>query len=143
MAVEGCHICAMVESDDAATIVHRDDLWTATMVTEVPGWLMLCVNRHAEGGWSLTPDEAAAFGPLYVAVSTAIRQVCDAERVYLLYVGENALHFHALALPRQADTPPDLWGPGIVARSPELANREKALQLVPRLRDAVAAALRV
>jgi diadenosine tetraphosphate (Ap4A) HIT family hydrolase len=136
-----CHICEMVANDDPAMIVYRDAAWTASMVADVPGWVMLCANRHVEGGWSLAPDEAASFGPLYAAVAKAIREVCDAERVYLLYVGENALHFHALALPRSAGTPPEQRGPGIVARSAELADRDEALRLVPQLHDAVASAM--
>jgi diadenosine tetraphosphate (Ap4A) HIT family hydrolase len=141
MADDNCHICAMVANAEDASTVYRDDLWTATAAIGVPGWVMLCANRHAEGGWGLSKDEATSFGPLYSAVSSALRDVCDAECVYMLYLGENALHFHALAVARGADAPPEHRGPGIVAKMPELANSEEALKLVPPLRDAVAATL--
>ncbi|HVM39945.1 MAG TPA: HIT family protein, partial [Acidimicrobiia bacterium] len=67
---------------------------------EVPGWVFVELNRHAEGPWSLEPAEAATLGPLLTQVSQAVRSVTGAERVYWMAYGELMPHFHVLVAPR-------------------------------------------
>ena len=130
-----CHICEMGRSTAPETTIYADGLWTAGTVADVPGWVMLWTNRHTDGPWELSADEASSFGPLYVGLARAVREACKGERVYLLYLGENALHFHAMLVPRRADAPPDLRGPGIVAKAGELADRESALRVAASIRQ--------
>ena len=61
------------------------------------------------------------------ALSVAIRTAIPAERVYLIGLGENSLHFHCLLMPRTADTPQDWRGPQLLAHGKDLADPEQAL----------------
>ena len=51
----------------------------------------------------LTPDEAAALGPLLRRVSAALTEVTDAARIYTLMTVEGAPHAHLWLVPRAAD----------------------------------------
>jgi diadenosine tetraphosphate (Ap4A) HIT family hydrolase len=77
--------------------------WVAIAAGDVPGWLRLQTMRHGEWLWDMTGDEAAEFGPLAAALSAALRRVTGAARVYLIALGENSLHMHALLIPRYGD----------------------------------------
>ena len=142
MADGDCHFCQVDRDASPETIVYRDDLWTAGLVAPVPGWVMLWTRRHVEGGWALAPDEAAGFGPLYVELAHAVREVCAAERVYLMYTGENAIHFHCLVSAHAADALPEHRGPGVVQKGAELADREEAIRIIGLVRAALDASSR-
>jgi diadenosine tetraphosphate (Ap4A) HIT family hydrolase len=129
VAHDDCHFCQTDNAASSDVVVYRDDIWTVGSVADVPGWIMIWANRHVEGGWRLAQEEAVTFGPLYVKVASALRKVCDAERVYMMYLGETGLHFHCLAIPRAADAPPERRGPGVVQRAAEFADRREAVRV--------------
>jgi len=96
-----CAICKMASRISEQRIIERGEHWVAH-ATNVPGWVMIATTRHGEWSWDLTPEETGTMGAMVAMASHAIRQVCDAERVYMIGLGENALHFHFLLIPRYA-----------------------------------------
>jgi diadenosine tetraphosphate (Ap4A) HIT family hydrolase len=127
----------MRDADDSTVLFH-DEQWTALAASGVPGWVMLLANRHTDGWlWDLAPAEAASYGPMLKALSVAIRTAMPAERVYLIGLGENSLHFHCLLMPRTAETPQDWRGPQLLAHGKDLADPEQALRVATQLRSAV------
>jgi diadenosine tetraphosphate (Ap4A) HIT family hydrolase len=106
MSAADCRICALV-SQARPDIVHADDLWHASLLPgrEVPGWLVLCLRRHAEEATGMNPAEAATFGPLVARLSEALKAATAAERVYLMAFGEEFPHWHVLLAARPADLP--------------------------------------
>jgi diadenosine tetraphosphate (Ap4A) HIT family hydrolase len=136
---DGCHVCALGASATDTQIVYRDDTWTAASPIAVPGWVMLFTDRHNEGVWELEPDEAEQFGRLTVLLTGALRQVCDADRVYVMYAGENALHFHAMLMARTADVPEEWRGARLLDRHSDLADPDRANSVLTALREKLAA----
>jgi diadenosine tetraphosphate (Ap4A) HIT family hydrolase len=136
------HRCAMCElatslADDA--VAYRDDEWTIGMAVEVPGRPMLLTNAHIEGLDGLDDARAAAFGRLAARLTRAIKDVCGAERVYLVYQGEHAAHFHAMAMARGADIPADWRGMALLGHRDELTDPVAARQIVAAVRQQLAA----
>jgi diadenosine tetraphosphate (Ap4A) HIT family hydrolase len=106
---------------------------------DVPGWILFCVNRHAEGLWSLTPEEAADFGRLAQRLGAAVKEVCASERVYLLVFGEHVLHFHAMVQSRGADVPDDARSGAMLGRAAEFADRDAAAEVGRKVAAVLAA----
>lgn len=137
---DGCDLCARARGDaePVGGWVLRNGPWTvgAGPGFEAPGWMFVELHsRHAEGPWSLTPDEAASLGPLLSRVSSAVRDVTGAERVYWIAFGEVWPHFHMLLLPRLPDTPADMRGPALFLARDQFVNAERAASVAGQLRD--------
>lgn len=100
-----CHVCdAVVGAEDR--VVYDDRVWRAFQVADVPGWVMLAPTEHVEGAWSLTDEQAARFGGALRGVSAAVKRVTSADRVYCVYLGETAKHFHVGLFPLQPGDEP-------------------------------------
>jgi diadenosine tetraphosphate (Ap4A) HIT family hydrolase len=106
-----CLICSMEEADPASR-VFLDELWAAEAAPgyEVPGWFFLRARRHAEKLTGLDDAETATFGRRAHDLVSAVERVTGAPAVYLLSLGENYLHFHALVAARGDQVPPELRG---------------------------------
>ena len=106
-----CLICSMEEADPASR-VFLDELWAAEVAPgyEVPGWFFLRARRHAEKLTGLGDAETATFGRRAHDLVSAVERVTGAPAVYLLSLGENYLHFHALVAARGEQVPPELRG---------------------------------
>jgi len=124
------------ESSDQ--VVFEDELWSAGVAGGIPGWIRLQTKRHGDWSWGLTSEEATSFGPVLARLSSALRDVCGAETVYTIALGDNSMHFHTLLIPRAADAPPELRGPGLLAKAPELVNHDEAHRIADLLRSRVA-----
>ena len=94
-----CAICKMAITIPERRVIERGEHWVAH-ATAIPGWIMVATTRHGEWSWGMTPEEANSMGSMVAKASQAIREVCDAERVYMIGLGENSVHFHFLLIPR-------------------------------------------
>ena len=134
-----CHVCEMRNRSTPQDLIYQDDLWTATVAQDAPGWIMVQANRHGEDWlWGLTSSEAGSLGPLLKRLTRALKEVSNANRVYLQALGENSLHFHALLIPRLPDTPADWRGPTLIHHINDLADPTGCRLTAGRLRDALA-----
>ena len=93
----GCHICELAAGKDA---VWSDEHWMVCPASGGVGCFLVLSRRHAVGVWSLNDAEAAGYGPLLKRLGTAIRELCPADRVYIVTYGEGHPHFHAAVMPR-------------------------------------------
>ena len=79
------------------------------------GWLVAKPLRHITMLSDLTTPEAVALGPLIQRVAAALGQVLRPEKVYSVLFSEQRefshIHFHLI--PRPADLPTELRGPGV------------------------------
>lgn len=134
-----CHVCQLRADTPEESVVFTGELWTATLAADVPGWIMIMLNRHTgDWLWGLTAEESSALGPLMQRLSEAARTEAGAERVYLMGFGENWQHFHFMLLSRPASIPEEIRGPGMLGKAPELADRPQALRVGALIRKRLA-----
>lgn len=68
----------------------------------LPGFLILKTKRHIEEADELHPAEAREMGMVLQKVTSAIRFVTGAQKVYILKFGEGVRHLHFWVFPRTA-----------------------------------------
>ncbi|MFE6366058.1 hypothetical protein ACFVP3_39670 [Streptomyces sp. NPDC057806] len=136
---QNCLICGLEDSDEA-NVVFRDELWAAEVVPsyDVPGWFFLRARRHAERITGLNEQELETFGRRARDMAAAVTRATGAETTYILMFGEAFPHFHALIAARTAEVPADRRGGDIIKLRAEQADPERALALVPAVREAYA-----
>jgi diadenosine tetraphosphate (Ap4A) HIT family hydrolase len=134
-----CRVCEMRTGGPDGSVVYADELWTVTLGADVPGWFMVIANRHGDDWlWGLSDKEAAALGPLMRDIAAAAETEAAAESVYLMGLGERWQHFHFILMGRQASTPMEFRGPGLLGHAAELADRDEALRIGARVRSLLA-----
>jgi diadenosine tetraphosphate (Ap4A) HIT family hydrolase len=132
MSTEGCPICDMVNTCSTEELVLDHHLFRAQTLLDAPGWLLLSCKRHAEGFWSLTEEEAAAFGLTARQLTQALQAQTTAARVYVLVYNETTPHLHAVLIARRPDEAVE--DTGLHQRAHALADRERALAMATELR---------
>jgi diadenosine tetraphosphate (Ap4A) HIT family hydrolase len=105
-----CNACAEVAGEISAPggVIYEDGRWFVSHHTGPytdPGELIVKTRRHCESLAELTPEEAAALGPVLHSAVAALEQVVTAERIYALSFNERVRHLHFLLLPRTASMP--------------------------------------
>lgn len=133
---ENCHVCKAFADDQR--FVYDEGPWFA-FATDVPGWLMLGTKEHQEGMWNLSADDAVALGPAIRALGSAVKQVTNAHRVHMVFLGETGLHFHLGFFPRAEGDPPLLDSAPLGAAAQTQADPEQARVLEQRIRLTLAA----
>lgn len=135
-----CLPCNLEGADPAATI-YRDDTWSCEVAdgSEVPGWFVLRLRRHAEGWEGLIRDEAEGFGVVSQRIANAIQKATGAPTVYFLSFGEKYRHFHFLVIIRPDDLAPELKGAGILALRATHRDMTAALKTAAKVRSALVA----
>lgn len=96
--------------------LYDDGLWRLEHTFEpfpMVGWLILKPLRHVESLADLTPDEAAALGPLLRRITAAMMATLALARVYAALYAESVPHVHIHLIPRAPDLPEALYGPHI------------------------------
>lgn len=93
-----CTVCELGKGG-ARMVVHEDDLFVVAQSRRYPWGLVIATQRHNGGFWTMTDDEAAAFGPLARRVGRAMVESWT-DRVYLAAFGEEVLHFHGMLMVR-------------------------------------------
>jgi diadenosine tetraphosphate (Ap4A) HIT family hydrolase len=119
-------------------IVLRDDLFTAFVLADRPGWVLYATNRHGDWTWGMTDEEAAAFGPFLKRLSSALREATDATHIYYVGLGENTLHFHGILASRYQPFAKDIQA-ALAARGAEIADAAAADAVATKLRGLLGA----
>ncbi len=97
-----CPICAA----RGAGRIHRGSAWSVRAHPDpspLAGWVILDLDRHAEGWDDLTDAEAAEFGAMVRRSVGAVRGATGCDRVYLLSFCEAVPHLHLHLAPRRID----------------------------------------
>jgi len=94
--------------------VYDDGLWRVAhaFTSALPGWMVVVSQRHLTSASQLTPEEAAALGPLLSLLSTAIEAETGASKCYVIFLAEapGFEHLHIHVIPRRSDMPADRIG---------------------------------
>lgn len=104
-----CFICAMLRGEPGYHH-HRiaEDEETVLFLSKFPtqpGYALVCPKRHVEDlAEDLSPEAYLRLQAQVHRLARALKQVFDAERIYVLSVGSQQgnshLHFHVVPLPR-------------------------------------------
>ena len=136
-----CKVCAFVQSSPPGGWYLDEPLWRVGphMASEVPGWTVAYLRRHAAGLSDMTPDELSTLGPTLGATARAIEASTDAQRVYSMLFGENVPHVHFVLAPRGKDVPPEHRSSALHVNQRLYADRVAAAEVGARIRDALRA----
>ena len=95
---EPCGIC----EGGATDAVWSDERFTLhpPVGGSLPGTVWLASREHADSFKDLSPETAAAFGPLAARIERAILGLGDVARVHVSRWGDGGAHFHVWFLPR-------------------------------------------
>jgi len=96
-----------------------DPFWRVAHAIDssLPGWLVLVPRRHVLAVADLSDDEAAGLGTWLVRLSRALQSITGCDKTYIVQMAEKPgfAHVHFHVIPRMADAPAELTGPGIFA----------------------------
>jgi diadenosine tetraphosphate (Ap4A) HIT family hydrolase len=117
-----CPVCRNTATVGAQPVRERiwwDGRWRIAHAVRcaLPGWVVMAPARHIVSLADLSPDEAAALGPLLRKVSRAVIDVTGCLKVYaaLFAEAEGFQHVHIHVIPRHHHLPDELRGPGVFA----------------------------
>ena len=134
---DACHICHAYENERH---VYDTGPWFGWVVANVPGWVFLATKEHVEGIAALSPADAAPLGPAMQVLAAAVQAETGADRVQVVYLGENALHVHLGFFPRRPGEGPIVDNGPMLAELKERADAAAAQAFAERVRVAIAAA---
>ena len=102
--------CVLCQGRAADEQLERIEVWqdaywrlTTSLSAEVPGFSYLEPKRHIANIGALDGEEARSFGSVMAYLTTALREVTDAEQVYVYIFGEGAPHLHVHLAPHRED----------------------------------------
>jgi len=106
----GCPICDEVAGRIVAPggPIYDDGLWLVSHHTGAwtdPGEVLVKLRRHVESLAQVTPEEAAALGPILRAGVAAVEREVGPERTYVMSFNERLRHLHFYILPRTRNLP--------------------------------------
>lgn len=93
--------CAICEGSTTSPLWSDDHFTLHPPVGgSLPGTVWLASREHADSFCDLSPEAAAAFGPVAARVERAILLRDDVARVHLYRWGDGGAHFHVWLIPR-------------------------------------------
>ena len=114
MLVRGCVSCDIVAGRrvEPGGVLYENEHRHVGMAASVPvvwrGFLIIKLKRHCEHLAELTPQEAAALGPVIRSACSALTDVLHPAKVYVCSFGDGVRHVHFWALPRPVDMRPGM-----------------------------------
>ena len=106
---DDCLLCRGRAADSRLSRIQvwEDELWrlTVSLEAEVPGFAYLEPKRHIPTLADLSGDEAQTFGGVLARVSAVLREVTEAEIVYVYIFGDHIPHLHVHLAPHTAGDP--------------------------------------
>ena len=139
-----CGVCRAIASVDP---LFENDLWFVARMQPgigIPGWVMVCSQRHTPGIAHLDDVEAANFGPAMRHFARTLEEVTGALRIYTAAMGESFPHLHAHLVPRYARMPNDAkaWAVFDLHRASEsgeiAVDENEVAEVARRYREALA-----
>lgn len=106
-----CELC----QQDGGEVLYRDALLRVVRVDDphYPGFCRVILNRHAREMSDLDPAEQARMMAVVLAVESAVRAVCQPDKVNLASLGNVVPHVHWHVIPRWENDrhfPNPIWG---------------------------------
>ena len=109
MLVPGCLSCDILAGKRTVPggVIYENEHWDVGSVVSPVFWrgfLIIKLKRHCEHLAELTPEEAAALGPVVQTTCLALSEVLKPAKVYVCSFGDGVKHIHFWVLPR----PPEM-----------------------------------
>lgn len=139
-----CGVCRALATVEP---IFENDLWCVARMQPgigIPGWVMVCSQRHTPGIAHLNDEEAANFGPAMRHFARTLEEVTGALRIYTAAMGESFPHLHAHLVPRYAKMPNDAkaWSVFDLHRATEqgevAVDESEVAEVARRYREALA-----
>jgi diadenosine tetraphosphate (Ap4A) HIT family hydrolase len=113
MLVPGCTSCDILAGKitPPGGTIYENEFWHVDSVLSPvvwPGFTIIKLKRHCEHLAELTPQEAAALGPVIQATCAALKAVLKPAKVYVCSFGDGVKHVHLWVLPRPPDMRPGM-----------------------------------
>jgi len=111
----GCLSCDFLAGRKTAPggTIYENEFWlvdSASAPATWRGFLIIKLKRHCEQLAELTPEEAAALGPVVRLTCAAVAAVLKPAKVYVCSFGDGVRHIHFWVLPRPAEMRPGMKG---------------------------------
>ena len=112
-ATSNCYPCDLVEGKvvHPGGTIYEDSCWHVDLAGHANVWrgfLMIKLKRHCVHLADLTPQEAAALGPVIQRTNQAVMDVLHPAKIYLCSFGEGTAHIHFWVLPRYPNMRPGM-----------------------------------
>lgn len=119
-------------------LVWEDEYWrlTTSIYSEIPGFSYLEPKRHIPYITDLDGEEARTFGEVLARVTKVLREVTNADLVYIYVFGDTTPHLHLHLAPHVAG---DACSEDIVSREAPLVPEDELQALSNQIRDRLAA----
>lgn len=120
-----CWFCGDERDLPVGGWLHSDARWRAGHPPNVygpRGLVILESTRHVLDTTELNAEEAATFGPMLATLTSAIKEVTGAERVYTWSSMAHAAHLHVWLLP---------WWPDVPVKGPSYLKDVEAYACTP------------
>lgn len=109
--VEACELC----NSAGGEVVWESSLCRVVMLADAdyPGYCRVILQRHLSEMTDLPPSERIQVMNIVFAVETAIRHLCQPDKVNLASLGNFVPHLHWHVIPRWRDDkhfPNPIWG---------------------------------
>jgi diadenosine tetraphosphate (Ap4A) HIT family hydrolase len=113
MLMPGCLSCDILAGERSVPggAIYEDEYWVVMSIVRPVFWrgfLVIVLKRHCEHLAELTPEEAAALGPIVQATCQALSRVIEPAKVYLCSFGDGVKHIHLWVLPRPPEMRPGM-----------------------------------
>jgi diadenosine tetraphosphate (Ap4A) HIT family hydrolase len=111
--VPGCLSCDILSGKRTVPggTIYEDPYWVVESIIAPVVWrgfLIVKLKRHCEHLSELTPEEAAALGPVLQNTCRALNEVLNPAKVYVCSFGDGVKHIHFWILPRPPEMRPGM-----------------------------------
>jgi diadenosine tetraphosphate (Ap4A) HIT family hydrolase len=111
--VSGCMSCDIVAGKRSSPggVIYEDEYWHVDSIVPPVFWrgfLIIKLKRHCEHLAALTPEEAAALGPIIQTTCGALAEVVKPAKIYVCSFGDGVKHIHYWVLPRPPEMRPGM-----------------------------------
>ena len=113
MLMPGCMSCDILAGRRTVPggVIYEDEYWHVDSIASPVFWrgfLIVKLKRHCEHLADLTPEEAAALGPVVQMTCRALSDVLKPAKVYVCSFGDGIKHIHLWVLPRPPEMRPGM-----------------------------------
>lgn len=131
-----CELCDLVAGPGPEAVL-ANEAWAVHVLPgyEIDGWLAVVARRHVAGLGRLADEQAASLGPTLRRVATAAETATGAGRSYLVALGEQWEHWHALVAPVPSGLPDGGRGLSLLKNARDLRDPAAARATAQRIRS--------
>lgn len=128
-ASNNCPLCKK-HKEESYLLIHKGEYWNlyaGPFESQVQGYLYLEPLRHVENWGEFTPEELTDMAKTIPTVESALQQLFNIERLYVVTISEAVRHIHLHLIPRMEGQ--ELKGIPLITQATQQKTRENNLSL--------------